>query len=220
MLRRAALVLLAVLLVASCSHGDDKEHAAARTTSTSTSTSSSSTTTTPPRATVAAVGDSLLFQVQDALPKALPDFDVHAEGIVGLTSDDATYAVERLRAVNPVAAVVVLGTNDARRASDPDYDLAGIRRVARSLGDIPCVRWVTVNEHSRFPDMNKGAAVINEELRTQAKARPNFAVIPWDTEVVAHPDYLLDDGLHHTEKGQAVFVQWLADALRACVTSH
>jgi lysophospholipase L1-like esterase len=79
------------------------------------------------------------------------------------------------------------------------------------------VRWTTVNESSRFDDLNRGAKVINDELRTQAAERTNFGVIEWGAELAVHPEYLLADGIHHSPEGQRVFVQRLAAALRTCV---
>src|SRR3954454_7675062 len=220
-MRRAwILVLVLACIGASCSGDDDHERAASVTTTTSTSTTTSTTTTTEPpltRPVVGGVGDSLMAQVEDALPGALPELDVHAEGIVGLTANDAMFAVGRLRMYAPAAAVVVLGTNDARNGPTSGDDLASIRRVVRSLGEVPCVRWTTVNESSRFADLNDGARVINQELHEQAQQRPNFGVIEWGAELAAHPEWLDPDGIHHSPEGQAAFVQRLAAALRACV---
>jgi len=222
MRRGVLLLVLALVLAPACSGDDDHEKAASVTTTTTTSTTTTTvptttTSTTLVPAVVGAVGDSLLAQVEAVLPGRLPEMQVHAEGIVGLTSDDDQYAVQRLRDVNPVAAVVVLGTNDARRRSSSGWDLPAIRRTIRNLGDIPCVRWTTVNEASRFEDLNRGAKVINAELRSQAAERDNFGVIEWGAELAEHPEWLQDDGIHHNAEGQQEFADRLAGALRRCV---
>lgn len=223
---RAALALLVLALVAAaCSGGgdDDSPKAAGRTTvpSTTTSTVTGPTTTSTTEALrplVAGVGDSNLFLVRDALPAALPEAEVVVDAIVGLTANDAMPAVERVRSRQPEAVVVVLGTNDARDGPTSGNDLAAVRRVARRLGAVPCVRWATVNDHSRFPDMNEGARVINEELDRQAAARPGFQVIPWAAELAQHPEWLSEDGLHNSPEGQAAFTERLATALRGCLS--
>jgi lysophospholipase L1-like esterase len=221
----ATFALLVLALVASaCSGGGDDEppKAAGRTTTTvrTTTTTEATTTTEPPRPLVGAVGDSNLFLVRDALPAAVPEAEVVVDAIVGLTANDAMPAVERVRSRLPVAVVVVLGTNDARDGPTADNDLAAVRRVARRLGAVPCVRWATVNDHSRFPTMNEGARAINEELDRQAAARPGFAVIPWAAELAQHPSWLSEDGLHNSAEGQAAFTERLATALRGCLRSE
>jgi lysophospholipase L1-like esterase len=219
--RAAFAVLVLALAAAACSGGGDDEppKAAGRTTVTSTTTTTAATTTTaPPRPLVGAVGDSNLFLVRDALPAAVPEAEVVVDAIVGLTANDAMPAVERVRSRQPVAVVVVLGTNDARDGPTADNDLAAVRRVARRLGAVPCVRWATVNDHSRFPAMNDGARAINEELDRQAAARPGFQVIPWAAELAEHPSWLSEDGLHNSAEGQAAFTERLATALRGCLS--
>jgi lysophospholipase L1-like esterase len=211
---RCVVIALALVAIVGCGGGSGAPETASR----RTTLSSTSTSTTVPRPIVGVVGDSLAEQVRDALPAAMPEADVHVEAVYGLTANDAIPATERLLAYGPAAVVVVLGTNDARDGATSGDDVAAVRRVVDRLQGVRCVRWVTVNESSRFPQMNDEARVINAELRRLASSRPGFAVVPWSDEIAQHPSWLMEDGLHHSEIGQAAFARELAGELRGCLS--
>jgi lysophospholipase L1-like esterase len=111
--------------------------------------------------------------------------------------------------------VVVLGTNDVLVASGAP-DLNGLHALVDALAWAPCVRWVTVTEASAQPALQQWARVVNEELERIVAARPGWALVPWRDLIAGHPDWLVADGIHHTEAGRAALADALTAALRTC----
>jgi lysophospholipase L1-like esterase len=162
------------------------------------------------------LGDSLAEQVSGALRGTIPGATLVVEAIYGLTANDAIPATQRLLANGPAAVVVVLGTNDARDGATAGDDIAAVRRVAERLQGVPCIRWMSINEASRFPAMNVEAHAINAELRRLSATEPHFGVVPWASEIAGHPSWLLPDGLHHSAEGQAAFARRIRAAFQDC----
>lgn len=117
---------------------------------------------------------------------------------------------ERLDAVNPTHVVIMLGTNDALRASAPVAiaNLQTMVDIARGRGVIPIVVTLPpVIGRSDFPGANQRSAQISSGIRGLSGARiadvrPSFG----------NSGALLADGIHPNQTGQQVIADIVAQA--------
>jgi lysophospholipase L1-like esterase len=155
---------------------------------------------------VALVGDSLLNEATDEA-EAASDEDVTIRSFPGITVAQGAGLVDEAVATDPDVLVVELGTNDAMGRTD----LGSIDAVLDSAGGVECVVWVTVAER------HEGAREINAHLAEQADARDNLRLVRWDQEVADHPEWYVQDGIHHTEAGQVAFAEAISAGIEDCL---
>jgi hypothetical protein len=154
------------------------------------------------------VGDSLAVGTMPYLDAMLTDRDVTWDAVNGRTTPQGIHALRvDLRAVEPQAVVVSLGSNDG---SDPRRFT---RRLRLMLGDLPpstCVVWTTIVRPAR-----KGAyRALNRVLRAEAQRDHRLVVINWD-RAVKRGTVVLRDGLHATPEGYRYRSLKIAQAVHA-----
>jgi lysophospholipase L1-like esterase len=170
--------------------------------------------------TYAAVGDSLMWMARDALLEFMsPEFvDVHA--VPGRTANDMKYELASVDLLHTDALIISVGTNDALNGAT-SKELADIDTVAEMVADVPCVRWIAVAETSTNESYNEAARRINAELFSLAARYPEtLAIARWDLEIAAHPEWLSEDGTHHTPAGTDAYAQLMSSELRRCPLSR
>lgn len=101
--------------------------------------------------------------------------------------------------------VVALGTNDVNQYSSPDDVAAAVNEVLDNVPDESPLVWVD----TYYRDRSDGAAMVNEVIASRLERRGNAVVAPWSAYAV-NDGVLIDDGVHPTTSGQAVFAAVVA----------
>jgi lysophospholipase L1-like esterase len=140
------------------------------------------------------LGDSLAVGTMPYLGEVLTDRTITWDAVNGRTTPQGIHALRvDLRAVQPQAVVVSLGSNDG---PDPRRFTDRMRRMLANLPPTTCVIWTTIVRPRR-----KGAyGALNRALRAQAQRDPRLVVINWD-HAVKRGTVNLRDGLHADAAG-------------------
>ncbi|MEA2242815.1 MAG: GDSL-like Lipase/Acylhydrolase family [Solirubrobacteraceae bacterium] len=157
---------------------------------------------------VLVVGDSLAVGTMPYLDMLLTDRNLTWDAVNGRTTPQGIHALRLdLRAVEPQAVVVSLGTNDG---PDP---LRFTRRLRLVLGDLSphtCVIWTAIVRPPR-----KGPyRALNRALRAEAARDRRLVVINWD-HAVKRGTVNLHDGLHADAAGYRYRSLKIAQAVHA-----
>jgi lysophospholipase L1-like esterase len=154
------------------------------------------------------VGDSLAVGTMPYLDAMLTDRNVTWDAVNGRTTPQGIHALRvDLRAVEPQAVVVSLGSNDG---SDPRRFTRRLRLMLRDLPPSTCVVWTTIVRPAR-----KGAyRALNRVLRAEAQRDHRLVVINWD-RAVKRGTVVLRDGLHATPEGYRYRSFKIAQAVHA-----
>jgi lysophospholipase L1-like esterase len=157
---------------------------------------------------VLVVGDSLAVGTMPYLDMLLTDRNLTWDAVNGRTTPQGIHALRLdLRAVEPQAVVVSLGTNDG---PDP---LRFTRRLRLMLGDLSphtCVIWTAIVRPRR-----KGPyRALNRALRAEAARDRRLVVINWD-RAVKRGTVNLHDGLHADAAGYRYRSLKIAQAVHA-----
>ena len=168
----------------------------------------------PPRPRVAAVGDSLLYNLDTrisaytdiayrddrAFTGAVTDAGyrpVLVSGRPGYATAELSDQVDTAVAARPDALVFVSGSNEAvdvARGQAPTPDGASmadaIGAALDEMAGIGCVVWPTVTTQSNIPmywgTQTWAPAEVNRALRDEAARRPNLHVVDWDALSAGH----------------------------------
>jgi hypothetical protein len=229
MLRRATLaVALALTCVAGCATDRvGAAHAGDRTVSSSPAAAAPAAT--PERPVAAApgqpvfmVGDSLTFQASGSLDVLLAhdgwgarhisagagrEVDYYVESV---DTDTGLTAVDHLRRLYGDADhwIVALGTNDTLYA-DPSTYVGKIESMLDAIGPDRDVMWVNVY----LPGVPDKQAIWNAALEGIASERGGRVVVfDWATINAAHPEWMQEDLVHHTDEGNVAFARAIAAA--------
>jgi lysophospholipase L1-like esterase len=154
------------------------------------------------------VGDSLAVGTMPYLDAMLTDRNVTWDAVNGRTTPQGIHALRvDLRAVEPQAVVVSLGSNDG---SDPRRFRHRLRLMLGDLSPSTCVIWTTIVRPAR-----KGAyQELNHALRAEAQRDHRLIVISWD-HAVKRGTVVLRDGLHATAEGYRYRSLKIAQAVHA-----
>jgi hypothetical protein len=173
---------------------------------------------TPPRK-IALVGDSLLVGAEDEIVAALPPgIDATFDGENGRRIAERQPAATALASADPDAMVIVLGANDLndRTADEIERDIAS---MLDSVADVPCVRWVTVQQDFYLDGMEEAegrARVVNLTLFREAEKRPEVDVADFAPIIGAQPTWHRMDLLHLDDRGDRALAQVVAESLETC----
>jgi lysophospholipase L1-like esterase len=174
-----------------------------------------------PPGTVLLAGDSLMWQSRPAVDRALRDdgwdvqtWAVPGAGITGGGSpvvDWPTRMEELVDEHEPEIVVIELGTNGCgpECTSIPE----AIDAVMEPVEDVSVVLWLDVREEAPRPPER---AEINEELRRATDRWDNLTVMSFDEWFRGHPEFLAEDGVHLSSRGQQV----VATRVRAEIREH
>jgi hypothetical protein len=140
------------------------------------------------------VGDSLAVGTMPYLDTMLTDRDLTWDAVNGRTTPQGIHALRLdLRAVEPQAVVVSLGTNDG---PDPRRFKRRLRLMLNDLSPNTCVIWTAIVRPRR-----KGPyRALNRALRAEAARDHRLVVINWD-RAVKRGTVNLRDGLHADANG-------------------
>jgi lysophospholipase L1-like esterase len=154
------------------------------------------------------VGDSLAVGTMPYLGALLTDRNVTWDAVNGRTTPQGIHALRvDLRAVEPQAVVVSLGSNDG---SDPRRFTRRLRLMLGDLSPSTCVIWTAIVRPRR-----KGAyRELNRALRAEAQRDHRLVVINWD-HAVRRGTVFLRDGLHATPDGYRYRSLKIAQAVHA-----
>lgn len=167
--------------------------------------------------TILALGDSMtddLGSWAEILRHALPDVTVVNGGLSGDTTTGAISRLARLTAVRPTWALVLLGTNDARRHGDAPM-LVSHAETRRNLHVLDTalrrrcrhVRWITpppiVGRVDADPDVHWEPADVAAKARL-VRALDPAAVDLWPGFAARH---LCPDSLHPSPAGQRLIAE-------------
>jgi lysophospholipase L1-like esterase len=157
---------------------------------------------------VLVLGDSLAVGTKPYLDTMLTDRTLTWDAVNGRTTPQGIHALRvDLRAVQPQAVVVSLGTNDG---PDPRRFTRRLRLMLHNLPPRTCVIWTTIVRPRR-----KGAyRALNRALRAEAARDRRLVVINWD-HAVRRGTVNLRDGLHADAKGYRYRSRKIADAVHA-----
>jgi len=150
---------------------------------------------------VTAIGDSVLLGARGALGNAVgPQLQIDAT--VNRQFDDALAVVRVLRDGGLLGQRVILhlGNNGLIRPEQLD-EMIGL------LAAVPRVVVVNVS----VPRPWEGP--VNDVIRELPGRFPNVVVVDWKAETVNHPEYFVEDGVHLTNAGAAVYADRIARSL-------
>jgi lysophospholipase L1-like esterase len=140
------------------------------------------------------VGDSLAVGTMPYLDGMLTDRNITWDAVNGRTTPQGIHALRAdLRAVEPQAVVVSLGTNDG---ADPRRFTRRLRRMLGQLSPNTCVIWTAIVRPRRKGPYRE----LNRALRAEAERDHRLVVINWD-HAVKRGTVVLRDGLHATAEG-------------------
>ncbi len=168
----------------------------------------------PPQLRVAAVGDSLLYNLDTGISaytgiayrddRAFTDAvtaagyrPVLVSGHPGYATAELSDQVDAAVAARPDALVFVSGSNEAvdvARGQAPTPDAASMAEAIGAALDemagIGCVVWPTVTTQPNIPmywgTQTWAPAEVNRALRDEAARRPNLHVVDWDALSAGH----------------------------------
>jgi hypothetical protein len=119
----------------------------------------------------------------------------------------------------PEVAIVELGAGDANERHGNARMRRDIRRVLELLRPVPCVRWLSlkiagVNGFyqgyvARADDFNR---ILTRQLQIYHRRSP----APYRQWANAHPGAFKADGLHHTERGKALYSAFIESVADNC----
>jgi lysophospholipase L1-like esterase len=166
-------------------------------------------------ATAVLVGDSILAGAETEVTSALQrhGWTVHVEAVGGSAIMGVWPTLswpQRIEALvreqRPKVVVVQLGTNGCGcpRAAD------GIEEVMERLRSVPRVYWVNVREDAPTP---ANPAAMNDALDDAQDQWSNLNVINLDKRFRSHTDWVRDDRVHPTQRGNNALAELIADAL-------
>lgn len=215
---RRALLVVAALVIAGCSGGGEDRSATTTTEATTTTTSTPTTSTTVPSPpTVAALGDSQLFESLDELRTDLGSLPLIDHAVIGLATVEGRYGLANLMEQDPAALIVVLGTNDALDGQFTDAERQALDELAGLVSEAPCVRWLDVATSSPVPAVNAAAEAYNNAL-VEESIENGFLVVQWSFSLAAHPEWFRADGVHLTDEGQKSLAAALTASLETCLS--
>ena len=156
---------------------------------------------------VAVYGDSLLLPATNPLQAAsAKSADVTVRAYPGA---DLPLWAEQIKVTKPSRLVLALGTNDAR--------LQGVGPFEDLLSSLPSSTCVVWPRPYRATDQ---IAAFDAAMDPLLARHPNVRVIDWASQVAAHPEYLLPDGLHYNDAGAKAYASMLFLAVEECVNSR
>jgi len=172
---------------------------------------------TGPESDVVVFGDSLTAWARaETLPRFTRSVSYNAVG--GTQIDHWSAAMAN---VPPGSTVVVaLGTNDVTNDLMAQIHL-DVDAALETLRPASCVVWVTVNQ---FGALGRGWPydVRTHDLDVYLRqlvidgTYPNLVLSEWSIAANGHGEYLVDDGVHHTDAGNLAYATQLAAAPELC----
>jgi lysophospholipase L1-like esterase len=154
------------------------------------------------------VGDSLAVGTMPYLDGMLTDRNITWDAVNGRTTPQGIHALRvDLRAVEPQAVVVSLGTNDG---PDPRRFARRLRSMLGDLSPNTCVIWTAIVRPARKGPYRE----LNRVLRAEAERDHRLVVINWD-HAVKRGTVVLRDGLHATAEGYRYRSLKIAQAVHA-----
>ena len=120
----------------------------------------------------------------------------------------------------PEAAVVALGTGDARDPRPAATVRSEVKRVRAALRDVPCVAWVDVKAagvNGFYTGVVAYAGWVNVVLRSELDDRPGIERLNVTRWADRNPEAFLADGLHFNAEGTVRYARWLAERAQRCV---
>jgi lysophospholipase L1-like esterase len=180
--------------------------------------------------TVAMLGDSVTFWSSSTIGPALgaAGFRSSVSGIQGLTTLDATWAVDHYAAAPPDVLVIELGTNDVSYMARglPGYTMAEVQaRLTALAARFPtsCVVVSTVSAHRSAAWRPEWQTYNERAVELDAWLHATFPhVLEWEQAVadaLANGSTILVDEVHPNDAGIAVMAQLTAGAVASCVGS-
>ncbi|OMH24145.1 hypothetical protein BKD30_09650 [Tersicoccus phoenicis] len=152
---------------------------------------------------VTVIGDSVTVASTAALERDLPGAVIDAS--VGRSMNDAADVAGRLAGKGRLNRTVVVGL-----ATNADFSGARVRELLDVLG--PDRRLVLVTGFA--PDRVYWTSEANRALREAVTDDPRITVADWQTAISAHADWLASDGIHPTPRGQQLYADVIARAVR------
>jgi len=160
------------------------------------------TTLTPiPNARVTAIGDSVMLGAQTSLRRFLGD-RLQMDANVSRHFTEGLDVVRRLHDAGQLGDVVVvhLGTN----GSIPEDQLDEMLRLLSGVQRVVLVN-TRVDRPWEQPD--------NDAIAAAVPRYPNTVLLDWYSAASQHPEYLVQDGVHLSEAGQAYYSLVLSSKL-------
>lgn len=184
---------------------------------------SSDRTNPPPTKAVLFIGSSSI-RFWRSLATDFPRYRVINRGFGGSDLDDSTAFADRIvTPYHPVAIVMYAGDNDLQNGDTPEQvrdDFAAfVATVRRAQPDVP-IAFISIKPSIARLALLPGILRANELIRSWAMGQKDVAfldVVPAMVDAQGQPrrDLFLEDGLHMTPKGYALWVAqvgpWLAD---------
>ena len=154
------------------------------------------------------VGDSLVVESEGSIEEVFADERLALAAERGKGTGWAADRLQRqVRGGEPDVAIVASGTNDWIGGWD-DGDAQAVDDALRSLDGVGCGIWVL--PASRFAD-------IARRIADAAASHPDVHVARWDEASAGHPEWYVEDGVHHNEAGRLAYAAFIHDARRqAC----
>lgn len=174
-------------------------------------------TTAPPPPTVAALGDSQLFESLDDLRARVPGLSIEDHAVIGLKTAEGHFGLTTLLSGDPDALLVVLGTNDALDGAFTTDEREALADLAGRVAKAPCTRWLDVPTSTPSEVFNAAARDYNAALLRQALEH-GFQVVQWSFELAGHPEWFRPDGIHLSDAGQEALAAALATSLDTCLS--
>lgn len=149
------------------------------------------------------VGDSLVVESDGSIEEVFADDRLAVAAERGKGTGWAADRLRRqVRGGGPDVAIVASGTNDWIGGWD-DGDAEAVDDVLRTLDGVGCGIWVL--PASRFADVAR-------RIADAAAAHPGVHVARWDEASAGHPEWYVEDGVHHSEAGRLAYAAFIHDA--------
>ncbi|WP_338552688.1 acyltransferase family protein [Paenibacillus sp. KS-LC4] len=154
----------------------------------------------PSEATVTAIGDSVMLDIQSELEKLVPSIAV--DGQIGRQMSEAPPILEQLQREGSLGDTVIieLGTNGAFASKQ-------LTRISDLLKNNTKV--ILVN--TRVP--RPWEQIVNDALAKAVRGSKNMTLVDWNTASSGQDDYFSQDGVHLTAKGAKALAALIARAV-------
>jgi lysophospholipase L1-like esterase len=165
------------------------------------------------------VGDSITARsrarLRDRLRRSVARA-VYIDGVGGRNVSTLDELVsQRIRRGATDAMVLALGTNSSRSWSKADY-LRAVDAIPESTAVVLVTVYKSHSAATATPAVLRRMADYSRWMREIASARSNVCVADWRKAASREPRRLLEDGVHPSAAGKAVWVSLVGRAVEAC----
>ncbi|NOU88562.1 acyltransferase family protein [Paenibacillus sp. LMG 31460] len=152
------------------------------------------------KASITAIGDSVILDAAPFLAKLLPGIIV--DGKVGRQMSQAQETVENLKANGKLGKQVIieLGTNGA-------FTPTQLRELLTSLGDVQQIVLVNTRVPKKWQD------TVNSTLKKVASEFPKATIVDWYSASKGKDTFFFNDGVHLNQEGAKYYASLVSEAV-------